>query len=95
MSYYPSDVPPLPGEKLHRVKTVARRAKCTPDALYDAIRNRRLGAVTVDGVLHITESEAERFIREWPSKNRGVSARWAEYRVWKASHGAAIAPGAA
>ena len=32
----------------------------------------------------IAETEVDRFIRERPSHNRGVSARWREYRAWKA-----------
>jgi hypothetical protein len=78
--------PPLvPGETLLRVKVVAERARCLPGAIYDAIRGGRVAAVSVADVLFITEAEAERFIREWPTGNRGVSARWAEYRRWKAA----------
>ena len=66
-----------------RVRTVARRAKVAPSTIYDAIDAGRIATVVIDGTLFITESEAERFIREWPSKNRGVSAHFAEYREWK------------
>lgn len=78
-------VPPLPGEALLRVRSVANRANTTVGAIYNAIRDGRIGAVTVDGQLFIAESEADQFIRQWPTKARGVSARWAQYRAWKAS----------
>lgn len=78
-------ISPLPGEALLRVRTVATRANTTVGAIYNAIRDGRMGAVTVDGQLFIAESESDRFIREWPTKARGVSARWAEFRQWKAA----------
>ena len=77
-------VPPLPGERLLTPKEVARRADCHVTAIYTFIKDHKLAAVTVANRLLITESEAEKFIREWPSRNRGVSARWREYREWKA-----------
>ena len=78
-------VPPLPGERLLTPKEVARRADCHTTAIYNFIKDRKLATVTVADRLLIAESEAERFIRDWPSRNRGVSARWREYRVWMTS----------
>lgn len=82
-------VPTLPGERLLTPKEVARRADCHITAIYNFIRDGKLAPVTVADRLLIAESEAEKFIREWPSRNRGVSARWREYRVWKDSQRAA------
>lgn len=80
-------VPPLPGEPLHTITAVAQRAACSRQAIYDAIRAGKLSAVTVAGRLVIAESEANRFIREWPVRPNGqaVADRWAEYRAWKAT----------
>lgn len=78
-------VPPLPGERLLTPKEVACRADCHITAIYNFINEGKLAIVTVADRQLIAESEAERFIREWPSSNRGVSARWREYRAWKAS----------
>jgi hypothetical protein len=78
-------VPPLPGERLLTPKEVARRADCHITAIYNFIANGTLAAVSVANRLLIAESEAVRFIREWPTRNRGVSARWREYRAWKGS----------
>ena len=50
--------------------------------------------ITVEHPQLIVEGEAERFIRKWPSRNRGVSARWREYRAWKASRCTAKPAGA-
>ena len=77
-------VPPLPGERLLTPKEVARRTDCHITAIYKFINDGKLAAVVVADRQLIAESEAERFIREWPSSNRGVSARWREYRAWKA-----------
>lgn len=87
-------VPPLPGERLLTPKEVARRADCHITAIYNFINEGKLAIVTVADRQLIAESEAERFIREWPSRNRGVSARWREYRAWKASRCAAKPMGA-
>jgi hypothetical protein len=89
------NIPPLPGERLLTPREVARRADCHITAIYKFINDGKLAAVTVADRLLIAESEAERFIREWPSRNRGVSARWREYRAWKASRGAGKPVGAA
>jgi predicted site-specific integrase-resolvase len=75
----------LPGERLLMPKEVAHRAGCRITAIYNFIRDGKLATVTVADRLLIADSEAERFIREWPSRNRGVSARWREYRAWKGS----------
>jgi hypothetical protein len=75
----------LPGERFLTPKEVVRRADCHITAIYDFINDRKLATVTVADRLLIAESEPERFIRDWPSRNRGVSARWREYRVWVAS----------
>jgi excisionase family DNA binding protein len=80
----PFIVPPLPGEHLLTPKEVARRAGCHVTAIYRFIKDGKLAAVTVADRQLITESEAERFIQQWPSSNRGVSARWRDYRAWKA-----------
>jgi excisionase family DNA binding protein len=77
--------PPLPGENLLTPAELAQRANASREFIYSRIKDRRLAAVTVGGRLLIAESEAERFLCEWPSKNRGVSARWAEFRAWKAA----------
>jgi len=77
-------VPPLPGERLLTPKEVAHLANCHLSAIYRFVNEGKLAAVTVADRQLIAESEAERFIREWPSHNRGVSARWREYRAWKA-----------
>lgn len=84
-------VPPLPGERLLTPREVAHRADCHITAIYKFISDGKLATVTVADRLLIAESEAERFILDWPSRNRGVSARWREYRAWKASRGAAKA----
>jgi hypothetical protein len=83
----PYDVPPLPGETLLTVRNVADRANCSERAIYDAIRNHKIAAVTVAGRLAIAENEAERFIREWPVLPQGaaVARRWREYRQWIAA----------
>ncbi len=87
-------VPPLPGECLLTPKEVARLAKCHVTAVYNFINDGKLATVIVADRQLIAESEAERFIREWPSSNRGVSSRWREYREWKASLRAAKPAGA-
>jgi hypothetical protein len=87
-------VPPLPGENLLPVTHVARQAGCSRQAIHDAIRDGKIGAVTVAGRYLIAESEAERFAREWPARNKGVAARWAEFREWKAAQ-RTVATGAA
>ncbi len=87
-------VPPLPGERLLTPKEAARRADCHTTAIYNFINSGKLAGVTVADRQLIAESEVERFIREWPSRNRGVSARWREYRAWKAGRGAAKPTGA-
>jgi hypothetical protein len=87
-------VPPLPGERLLTPKEAAHRADCHITAIYNFIRDGKLAVVTVADRLLIAETETERFIREWPSRNRGVSARWREYRAWKARRPAAKPAGA-
>jgi hypothetical protein len=87
-------VPPVPGERFLTPKEVAHRADCHITAIYKFISDGKLTTVTVADRLLIAESEAERFILEWPSRNRGVSARWREYRAWKASRCAAKPVGA-
>ena len=90
----PFIVPPLPGERLLTPKEVARRADCHITAIYNFIKDGKLATVTVAYRLLIAETEAEKFINEWPSRNRGVSARWREYRAWKDGRGAAKPAGA-
>lgn len=87
-------VPPLPGERLLTPREVARRADCHFTAIYRFIKDGKLVAVTVADRLLIAESEADRFIGAWPSSNRGVSARWREYRAWKSGQPAAKPAGA-
>ena len=87
-------VPPLPGERLLTPKEVARRADCHITAIYNFINDGKLATVTVADRLLIAETEAEKFINEWPSRNRGVSARWREYRAWKGGRGPAKPAGA-
>jgi hypothetical protein len=79
-----SIIPPLPGERLLSVAHVAERADCSRQAIHDAIRNGKLMACRVAGRIVITEVEAERFVREWPSRKKGVAARWREFREWQA-----------
>jgi hypothetical protein len=74
---------PCRAENFLRVRTVAKRANVAPSSIYDAIDAGKIATVIIDETMFIPESEAERFIREWPSKNRGVSAHFAEYREWK------------
>ncbi|HEX6442926.1 MAG TPA: helix-turn-helix domain-containing protein, partial [Stellaceae bacterium] len=71
-------IPPLPGEPLLTITAVARRAGCSRQAIYDAIAAGKIGAATVAGRIVIAESEADRFIREWPVRPKGqaVAARW-------------------
>lgn len=88
-------VPPLPGERLLTPKEVAARVGCHISAIYGFIRNGKIPAVTVADRLLIAESEAEKLLKEWPSRNRGVSARWRDYRAWKAGQNAARPEGAA
>ena len=78
-------VPPLPGERLLTPKEVAQRVGCHVTAIYNFIDDAKLAVVTIADRQLVAESEAARFIREWPSRNRGVSARWREYRAWKAN----------
>jgi excisionase family DNA binding protein len=88
-------VPPLPGERLLTPKEVADRAGCHVSAIYGFINDGKIAAVTVADRLLIAESEAEKLLKEWPSRNRGVSARWRAYRVWKAGQDAASLEGGA
>ena len=78
-------LPPLPCEPLISVAELAHRADCSCQSIYNAIADRRLAAVLIGNRRFIAESEAQAFLREWPTKNRGVSARWREYREWKAA----------
>jgi excisionase family DNA binding protein len=84
-------IPPLPGEPLHSVQTVAARAGCSREAVYNAIRDGKISAATVAGRVVISESEVERLIRDWPVSPSGkaVAANWAEYRAWKQRNAAA------
>jgi hypothetical protein len=79
-----SFIPPLPGEPLPSVAEVAQRAACSRQAIHDAIRNGKLTACRAAGRILISEHEAERFIREWPARKKGVAARWREFREWQA-----------
>jgi hypothetical protein len=87
-------VPPLPGERLLTPKEVAQRAACHVTAIYNFINDGKLAVVTIADRQLVPESEADRFIGELPSRNRGVSARWREYRAWKANRRAAKPVGA-
>jgi hypothetical protein len=80
-------VPPLPGEALLTIIDVADRANCSRQAIYNALRDGKISGVLVAGRMLIAESEAERFVREWPVRPNGeaVAARWAEFRAWKSS----------
>jgi excisionase family DNA binding protein len=84
-----STIPPLPGEPLLSVAEVAERANCSRQAIHDAIRNGKLMACRAAGRILIAEREAERFIREWPARRKGVAARWCEFREWQAHQRAA------
>jgi len=78
-------VPPLPGERLLTPKEVASRAGCHTSAIYAFISGGKLATVRIADRMLVAESEAERFIKDWPTLNRGVSARWRDYRAWKAA----------
>lgn len=84
-----SIIPLLPGEPFLSVADVAERAGCSRQAVYDAIRNAKLVAVRAAGRILINEREAERFIRDWPAFQKGVAARWREFREWQAHRRAA------
>ncbi len=86
-------VPPLPGERLLTPREVAERAGCHVSAIYGFIQDGKITAVTVADRLLIAESEVEKLLKEWPSRNRGVSARWRAYRAWKASRDVAAPEG--
>lgn len=88
-------VPPLPGERLLTPKEAADRAGCHVSAIYGFIHGGKIAAVTVADRLLIAESEAARFLKEWPSRNRGVSARWRDYRAWKSGRDAGALEGGA
>ena len=91
----PLVVPPLPGERLLTPKEVAARAECHISAIYGFIRDGKIPAVTVADRLLIAEGEVEKLLKAWPSRNRGVSARWRDYRAWKAGQNAAGPEGGA
>ena len=55
---------PLPGAPLLSIATVAERAGCSRQAIYDAIRNGRIRACRVAGRVLIAEADAEQFIRD-------------------------------
>jgi excisionase family DNA binding protein len=84
-------IPPLPGETLITAAEVARRVGCSRPAIVNAIEHGKIAAVAVAGRVLITESEAERYIRERipNSLNPAVSNYWLEYRDWKAARAAA------
>ena len=84
-----SIIPPLPGDPLLSVADVAGRARCSRQAIHDAIRNGRLSACRVAGRVLITSREAERLIRDWPARKKGIAARWREFREWQAQQRAA------
>jgi hypothetical protein len=79
-----SMIPQLLGEPLLGIAEIAERAGCSRQAIHDAIRNGKLIAHRAAGRILVTENEAERFIREWPSRTKGVAARWREFREWQA-----------
>lgn len=81
MSY---TIPPLPGAPLLSVADTAARAGCSRQAIHDAIRNGKLKAVRAAGRVLLREDEVERFVLEWPSRRKGVAARWQEFRAWQA-----------
>jgi len=76
----PFTVLPTPGERL----LIPGRAGCHVTVIYRVIKDCKLSTVSVADRQLIAETEVDRFIRERPSHNRGVSARWREYRAWKA-----------
>lgn len=80
-------IPPLPGEPLLTITAVADRARCSRQAIYDALRGGKISGVLVASRTLIAESECDRFIREWPVRPKGkaVAERWAEFRAWKAA----------
>jgi excisionase family DNA binding protein len=84
-------VPPLPGEPLHTVQAVAARIGCSRETVYSCIKDGKLAAFTSAGRTVISESEVQKFVLEWPtlSRNKGVSARWREFREWQQAQRAA------
>ena len=78
------NIPPLAGEPLLSVAEVAERARCSRQAIHDAIRNGKLIACRAAGRILITDTEAERFVREWPARRKGAAARWQDFRDWQA-----------
>ncbi len=83
----PPRLPPLPGETFLSIAAVAERANCSRQAIYDALRDAKIAGFHVAGRTVIAESEAQRFIREWPVRTheQAIAARWHEYRAWKAA----------
>lgn len=86
-------IPPLPGERLLTPKEVADRARCHVSAIYGFIHDGKIPAVRSPTRLLISESEAEKLLNQWPTRNRGVSARSRDYRAWKAGRNAAAPEG--
>jgi hypothetical protein len=81
-------LPPLPGERLLKISTVAKDIFDPPVTIrwvYDLIESGQASVVFIDGVRFMAESEARRIATGRPSKAPGVSARWRKYREWKAT----------
>ena len=86
----PFPIPPLPGEILLTITEIARRAGCSRQAIWNAVNDGRVTAATVAGRILIAESEADRFVREWPMHKQTATSYWREYREWKAGRRAAV-----
>ena len=82
-------VPPLPGEALHLVKTIAADHGMPVDGIYKYIRQGRIDAVRIGFNVLIVDSERQRLLKEGlPSRNPGLSARWRQYRRQRREEGA-------
>jgi excisionase family DNA binding protein len=57
----------------------------TEGGVRQKIRNGEIEAMFVGGHYLISAEAAERFLNSWPSRNKGVSARWRSYRAFKAA----------
>ena len=80
-------VPPLPGEPLHSLATIADDHQCSSEAVRKAIRDRRIEGVRIADRVFVTDSERNRLLRDgWPSKNPGVSRFWEDWRAFRAAH---------
>ena len=85
-------VPPLPGEPLHPVKTIAADHDCSVSAIYDAIKDTRIEAVRIADRVFVTDSERTRLLRDGlPTKNPAASRFWEDWRAYRRQRAAEAA----